>query len=300
METKTERNTMTIYIDEIKEYCNNPVSFLNGQILKYYPFRYNENGNAIYISDEGYNHSRHVPNFINVLEWWGKKWTNFYSYKKNLTMDGDELPAGPVGKYIYFIEKPGNHILKRQYVSYTFVNSDNIMKIDLFFPSMFRPDASNGVIVIKDYPIIIQDSLILSSDFTDDLKIEMSNFSIEKQIEIIRDINDQKHRKIESQEQRIREQESQITLMQSVIYSMQNQVQEQSKLIASLQQQQQVDLLRLEREVQEQRNKDQMTSMQNQLREQCKLIASLQSHLVVNKKEESKVEVDMFADWLND
>jgi phenylpropionate dioxygenase-like ring-hydroxylating dioxygenase large terminal subunit len=142
--------------------------------------------------------------------------------------------------------------------------------------------------------------LILSSDFTDDLKIEMSNFSIEKQIEIIRDINDQKHRKIESQEQRIREQESQITLMQSVIYSMQNQVQEQSKLIASLQQQQQVDLLRLEREVQEQRNKDQMTSMQNQLREQCKLIASLQSHLVVNKKEESKVEVDMFADWLND
>jgi uncharacterized coiled-coil protein SlyX len=84
----------------------------------------------------------------------------------------------------------------------------------------------------------------------------MSNFSIEKQIEIIRDINDQKHRKIERQEQRIREQEYQITLMQSVIYS-----------------------------------------MQKQLREQSKLIASLQSHLVVNKKE---VEVDMFADWLND
>jgi hypothetical protein len=250
METKTESNTMTIYIDEIKEYCNNPVSFLNGQIFKYYPPRYNENG--LYIADEGYNHSRHVPNFINVPEWWSKKWTNFYSYKKNLTMDGDELPAA---KFIYFIEKHGNHRLKRQYVSYTFVNSDNIMKIDLFFPYT----TSNGVIVIKDYPIIIQDSLILSSDFTDDLKIEMSNFSIEKQIEIIRDINDQKHRKIERQEQRIREQEYQITLMQSVIYS-----------------------------------------MQKQLREQSKLIASLQSHLVVNKKEESKVEVDMFADWLND
>jgi chemotaxis protein histidine kinase CheA len=40
-------------------------------------------------------------------------------------------------------------------------------------------------------------------------------------------------------------------------------------------------------------------SMQNQLQEQSKLIASLQSRLVL-KKEEEKVEVDMFADWLKD
>ena len=37
------------------------------------------------------------------------------------------------------------------------------------------------------------------------------------------------------QEQRIREQEAQMTLMQSIISSMQSQLQEQSKLIASLQ-----------------------------------------------------------------
>lgn len=131
--------------------------------------------------------------------------------------------------------------------------------------------------------------ILTIDDFTEDFKTKSlwivsendlnindydEHISLEDKVRMMAEMNNQKYQKN---------------------FETQNQVQEQSKLIASLQQQ--VDLLRLEREVQEQRNKDQMTLMQNQLREQSKLIASLQSHLVVNKKE---VEVDMFSDWLND
>ena len=75
--------------------------------------------------------------------------------------------------------------------------------------------------------------ILTIDDFTQDFK--MAEDSIGINIGKMIDMNNRKHKKIERQEQKIREQESQMNLMQSIISSMQIQLQEQSKLIASLQ-----------------------------------------------------------------
>ena len=108
--------------------------------------------------------------------------------------------------------------------------------------------------------------ILTIDDFTQDFKTkrfweaevgDINEENITSQIEKIQYMNEQKHKKHLSNQIQIERQEKIINEQQSQIALMQNQLQEQSKLIASL----------LSRD---------------------------------EKKEDEKVEVDMFADWLKD
>ena len=232
MESKTESNTMN-YINEIRQLLWGPAA-RGVRVEGLYKSKFADSYHYFHTSSE--MEGIIIRIIINKSE--------LYSYKKHLRLVG-------IPKFVesYMGVSTFEKHIEKQYCSYVFVMQGGVIhKIDIFV----RND-NRKLIVIESYAIVPKDFWILSSyDFTEHLKIEMSNFSIEKQLEIIRDMNEQKHRKIEIQ---------------------QSQFQEQSNIITSLQEQ--VESLRFEREEQNKLIQSIISSMQNQLEDHSELISSL-------------------------
>ena len=121
------------------------------------------------------------------------------------------------------------------YELYKFYSSSSIIIFRRFYMFRGKTKIVAGYYFGSEHKINFEGRpcILTIDDFTQDFK--MSGDSIEIQIGKMVDMNNRKHKQIERQEQKIREQESQMSLMQSIISSMQIQLQEQSKLIASLQ-----------------------------------------------------------------
>ena len=256
METKTESNTMTNYIDEIRRQldCGGPLKVDSCGVRVEYLYRaqFSDSYSRIYEFEDLLKLF-----LINVS-------SKLYSYKKHLEIV--EIPK--FVEYCIGVSTFEKH-MEKEYYSYCFANHGVIHKIDIFF----RND-NRKLIVLESYPIIAKDFWNLTSyDFTDDLKIQMSKLSIEEQIQMIQDMNDQKHRKIERQEAQIIQNEEQITsirdkvqlmatdgqfqieVQQSRMELMQNQIETQYKLIISLQ---------VQNELQEAKNREQFITFQTQ------------------------------------
>ena len=304
METKTENNTMTMTNDDLMMMTNIQLVERNYNTGYYYDeFMSTKQAELLKISSR-------FPCFPSE-----KGFMYFYT-KQALVL----LPSAWYFQYCYDSDRGGYYtdtdteeMRRLREMRKSLLNLEEIKKNDVcnfytFYTSSGITCMITGIVnkhrfydgeeYFDEVPLYIhcenidfcgKPCILTIDDFTEDFKTKSlwivsendlnfneyeEHISLEDKVRMMAEMNNQKHQKN---------------------FETQNQVQEQSKLIASLQQQ--VDLLRLEREVQEQRNREQMTLMRNQLREQSKLIDSLQSHLVVNKKE---VEVDMFSDWLND
>ena len=166
----------------------------------------------------------------------------FFCTKEAIYIEYEEL---------YNIEdiEQGNHKLNKGVFNlYTFYTSSHIMCVIV---GILMAGEIEGELCFYEVPIQMDSyavdffgrpCILTIDDFTQFNKTKsvwkrgaISEFSIEKQIDKIIDMNNRKHKQIERQEQKIREQEAQMTLMQSIISSMQIQLQEQCKLIASLQ-----------------------------------------------------------------